>query len=154
MQQFLPVRKAFLLAALVFVFDFVLGTAVALQLNLSDPALGGPARDNWFTAGTPLSAPGVFMILYVILLVLATRQRWIGIAGIVGVTLLTLISGISWIADLNTGLLPRLIEHHLTISIVFTLVLLLATTMTTIMLGIATLFQQRRAYTRIATPQA
>jgi len=55
MQQFLPVRKAFLLAALVFVFDFVLGTAVALQLNLSDPAIGGTARDNWFTAGTPPS---------------------------------------------------------------------------------------------------
>jgi len=152
MQQFLPVRKAFLLAALVFVFDFVLGTAVALQQNLSDPAIGGTARDSWFTAGTPLSAPGVFMILYVILLVLATRQRWIGIVGTVGVTLMTLISGISWIADLNTGLLPRLIEHHVTILIVFTLALLLATTLTTVILGIATLILHRRAQTRVAIP--
>jgi hypothetical protein len=149
MQQFLLVRKAFLVAALVFVFDFVLGTAIALQLNLSDPAIGGAARDHWFTAGTPLSAPGLFMILYVIFLVLATRQRWIGISGIVGVSLLTLISGLSWIADLNTGLLQRLIEQHLTILIAFTLVLLLATTLTIVILGIATLILQRRAHTRV-----
>ena len=41
MQQFLPVRKAFLIAALVFVLNYVLGTAVVLQLNLSDPNIGG-----------------------------------------------------------------------------------------------------------------
>jgi hypothetical protein len=152
MQHFLQVRKAFLIAALVFVFDFVLGTAVALQLNLSDPAIGGSARDNWFTAGTPLSAPGTFMILYVVLLVLATRQRWIGIVGTVGVSLMTLISGVSWIADLNSGLLPRLFEQHLTLLTVFTLVLLLATTLTTVVLGIATLVQQKRTQTRVAIP--
>ena len=75
MRQFLPMRKAFLIVALVFVLNYVFGTAVALQMNLSDPGIGGAARDKWFSVDTPLGAPGWFMILYVILLVLAPRQR-------------------------------------------------------------------------------
>lgn len=146
MRPFLPVRKAFLIAALIFVLANVFGTAVAIQINLSDPAIGGSARDHWFTAGTPLSAPGVFMIVYVILLALATRQRWPGIVGIVGITLLALISGISWTADLNTGLLPRLIAQHLTMLTGTSLALLAITTLTVIVLGIATLILQRRTH--------
>ena len=113
MQQFLPVRKAFLIAALVFVLNYVLGTAVVLQLNLSDPGIGGSARDSWLASGTQLGAPAWFMVLYVILLVLATHQRWIGILGTAGVTLLTLMSGLSWIVD--WGMVLRVIEHHLTV---------------------------------------
>jgi hypothetical protein len=111
MPQFSPMRKAFLFAALIFVLDNIGATVIAMQMNLSDLAIGGAARDHWFTAGTPLTAPGVFMIPYVILLALATRKLWMGVIGIAGVSLLTLLSGISWIADLNTGLLPRLIEN-------------------------------------------
>src|SRR6266571_2643998 len=113
MQQFLPIRKAFLIAALVFVLNYVLGTAVVLQLNLSDPGIGGSARDSWLASGTQLGAPAWFMVVYVILLVLATRQWWIGILGTAGVTLLTLLSGLSWIVD--WGMVLRVIEHHLTV---------------------------------------
>jgi hypothetical protein len=99
MQQFLPLLKAFLIAAFVFVPNYVLGTAVVLQLNLSDPNIGGPARNSWSVSGTQLGAPAWFMVLYVMLQPLAARQRWIGILGTVGVTFLTLMSGLSWIAD-------------------------------------------------------
>lgn len=53
MQPFSPVRKAFLIAALIFVIDNIAGTVIAIQMNLSDPAIGGAARDHWLTAGTP-----------------------------------------------------------------------------------------------------
>lgn len=150
MRQLLQVRKAFLFAALIFILDFVFGTVVAIQLNLSDPAIGGAARDHWFTAGTPLSAPGVFMIPYVIFLVLATRQRWVGESGVVGVWLLTLVSGLSWIADLHTGLLPRLFENHLTVFTGLSLAVLAITTLTVVVLGIVTLIVQGRAHIRPA----
>ncbi len=150
MRQFLPVRKAFMIAALVFVLNYVLGTAIALQLNISDPGIGGSARDNWFTAGTPLGAPGWFMILYVILVLLATRQRWIGILGTAGVTLLTLISGLSWITD--WGLVLHVIQQHLTVLTGLAVVVLSVTTPTVVILGIATLIVQGRARTRVALP--
>jgi hypothetical protein len=142
--------KAFLIAALVFVLVNAFGTVVAIQMNLSDSAIGGIARDHWLTAGTPLSAPGVFLILYMILLALATRQRWPGIIGIAGVTLLTLISGISWVADLNTGLLPRLVAQHLTALTGTSLALLAVTTLAVVALGVATLILQRRTRIRAA----
>ncbi len=148
MNQFLPVRKAFLIAALVFVLNYVLGTAVVLQLNLSDPNIGGSARDSWLTSGTQLGAPAWFMVLYVILLVLATRQRWIGILGTAGVTLLTLMSGISWLVDY--GMVLRVIEHHLTLLTGFAVAVLIITTPTVVILGIATLIAQRRARMRVA----
>ena len=148
MNQLLPVRKAFLIAALVFVLNYVLGTVVVLQLNLSDPNIGGPARDSWLTSGTQLGAPAWFMVLYVILLVLATRQRWIGILGTAGVTLLTLMSGLSWLADY--GMLLRIIEHHLTVLTGLAVAVLIITTPTVVILGITTLIAQRRAHMRVA----
>jgi uncharacterized membrane protein (DUF4010 family) len=152
MRQLLQVRRAFLFAAFIFILDFVFGTVVSIQLNLSDPAIGGAARDHWLTAGTPLSAPGVFMIPYVIFLVLATRQRWMGIIGIAGVSLLTLISGISWIADLNTGLLPRLVKYHLTAFTALSLIVLALTTLAIVVLGIVALVLQGRTRMRPALP--
>ena len=149
MRQFLPMRKAFLIVALVFVLNYVFGTAVVLQKNLSDPGIGGAARDKWFSVGTPLGAPGWFMILYVILLVLATRQRWIGNIGIVGVSLLTLMSGLSWITD--WGLVLRLIQHHLTILTGLSLALLTVTTPTIVVLGILTLLLQRHVLMSVET---
>ena len=150
MRQFLLVRKAFLIVALVFVLNYVFGTAVVLQMNLSDPGIGGAARDKWFSVGTPLGAPGWFMILYVILLVLATRKRWIGNIGIVGVSLLTLMSGLSWTTD--WGLLLHIIQHHLTILTGLSLALLAVTTPAIVVLGILTLLLQRRAPENIAIP--
>jgi hypothetical protein len=148
MQPFSPVRKAFLIATLLFVLDNIGGTVIAIQMNLSDPAIAGAARDHWLTAGTPLSAPGVFMIPYVILLFLATRQRWMRVIGIAGVSFLTLISGISWIADLNTGLLPRLIEYHLNVFTGLSLIVLALATLAVLMLGIATLLLQGHVHMR------
>ena len=148
MNQLLPVRKAFLIAALVFVLNYVLGTVVVLQLNLSDPNIGGPARDSWLTSGTQLGAPAWFMVLYVILLVLATRQRWIGILGTAGVTLLTLMSGLSRLVDY--GMLLRIIEHHLTVLTGLAVAVLIITTPTVVILGITTLIAQRRAHMRVA----
>jgi len=142
MQQFLPVRKAFLIAALVFVLNYVFGTSVALQLNLSDPVIGGTSRDHWLTAGTPLNAPLGFLVPYVIFLLLATRQRWIGIIGTVGVSLLTLISALSWTTD--WVMVQRVIEHHLTILTGLTLGVLVVNYPTIIILGIVTLVQQGR----------
>jgi hypothetical protein len=148
MQQFLTVRKAFLIAAFVFVLNYVLGTAVVLQLNLSDPNIGGSARDSWLTTGTQLGAPAWFMVLYVILLVLATRLRWIGILGTAGVTLLTLMSGLSWLVDY--AMVLRVIEHHLTVLTGLAVAVLIITTPTVVILGIATLIAQRRARMRVA----
>ena len=148
MQQFLPMRKAFLIAAFVFVLNYVLGTVVVLQLNLSDPNIGGPARDSWLVSGTQLGAPAWFMVLYVILLVLATRQQWIGILGTAGVTLLTLMSGLSWIAD--WGMVLRVIEHHLTVLTGLAVGVLIVTIPTIVILGIATLIAQRHARMRVA----
>jgi hypothetical protein len=150
MQQFLPVRKAFLIAAFIFVLNYVFGTLVALQLNLSDPVIGGTSRDHWLTTGTPLNAPAGFMIIYVIFLLLATRQRWMGIIGIVGVSLLTLISALSLTTD--WGMVQRVIEHHLTILTGLTLAVLVATYPTIIILGIVTLIQQGRVSTSAAIP--
>ncbi|HXX78705.1 MAG TPA: hypothetical protein VEI53_09450 [Ktedonobacteraceae bacterium] len=148
MRQFLPIRKAFLIAAFVFVLNYVLGTAVVLQLNLSDPNIGGPARNSWLVTGTQLGAPAWFMVIYVIMLLLATRQRWIGILGTLGVTLLTLMSGLSWIAD--WGMVLRVIEHHLTMLTGLAVMVLIVTTPTVVILGIATLIVQRRSQMRVA----
>jgi len=148
MRQFLPIRKAFLIAAFVFVLNYVLGTAVVLQLNLSDPNIGGPARNSWLVTGTQLGAPAWFMVIYVIMLLLATRQRWIGILGTLGVTLLTLMSGLSWIAD--WGMVLRVIEHHLSVLTGLAVTVLIITTPTVVILGIATLIVQRRSQMRVA----
>jgi hypothetical protein len=147
MSQFLLMRKAFLLTTLVFVLDFVFGTAVALALSLSDPAIGS-ARNNWFANGTPLSAPGIFMVLYGVFLLLATRQRWIGTIGIVGITLLTLISGVASIADMN--ITQRVFEYHLTLLTALPLVVAFVTIPIVIILGILTLMLQVRARTHPA----
>ena len=148
MRQFLPIRKAFLIAAFVFVLNYVLGTAVVLQLNLSDPNIGGPARNSWLVTGTQLGAPAWFMVIYVIMLLLATRQRWIGILGTLGVTLLTLMSGLSWIAD--WGMVLRVIDHHLSVLTGLAVTVLIITTPTVVILGIATLIVQRRSHMRVA----
>ena len=148
MQQFLPIRKAFLIAAFIFVLNYVLGTVVVLQLDLSDPNIGDPARDSWLLSGTQLGAPAWFMLLYVILLVLATRQRWVGILGTAGITLLTLMSGLSWIVDWDMVL--RVIDHHLTVFTGLVVAVLIVTTPTILILGIATLIAQRRARVRVA----
>jgi hypothetical protein len=150
MQQFLPIRKAFLIAAFIFVLNYMLGTATVLQLNLSDPNIGGPARDSWLVSGTQLGAPAWFMVLYVILLALAARQRWIGTLGIAGVTLLTLMSGLSWIVD--WGMVLRVIEHHLTVFTGLAVAVLIITTPTVVILGIATLLMQRHVQKRVAIP--
>ena len=150
MQQFLPVRKAFLIAALIFVLNYVLGTAVVLQLNLSDPGIGGSARDSWLASGTQLGGPAWFMVLYVILLVLATRQRWIGILGTAGVTLLTLMSGLSLIPD--HGMVLRVIAHHLTILTGLAVAVLVVMIPTVVVLGTATLVLQGRVRMRAAIP--
>jgi hypothetical protein len=88
------------------------------------------------------------MVLYVILLVLATRQRWIGILGTAGVTLLTLMSGLSWIVD--WGMVLRVIEHHLTVLTGLAVAVLIVTTPTIVILGIVTLILQGRARKRVA----
>jgi len=150
MRQFFPIRKAFLITAFVFVLNYMLGTAVVLWLNLSDPNIGGQARNSWLVSGTQLGAPAWFMVVYVISLVLATRERWIGVLGTVAVTLLTLMSGLSWIAD--WGMPLRLIEHHLTILTGFAVTVLIITTPTIVILGIATLIMQRRARVSLAIP--
>jgi hypothetical protein len=139
MRPFLPVRKAFLLTALIFLLDSVLGTVIALALNLSDPAIGS-ARESWFTTGTALSAPGIFMIVYVLFLLLATRQRWLGTVGIVGVTLMTL--SIASIADMD--LTRHFFEQHPAWLPLFSLVVLFVMVPVTILLGIVVLIQQMR----------
>jgi len=148
MRPLLPLRKAFLIAALVFVLNYVFGTLVALQLNLSDPGIGGTSRDHWLTTGTPLAAPAGFMVLYVLFLLLATRKLWMGIIGIVGVSLLTLISALSWITD--WGMVHRVIEQHLTVLTGLTLGVLVITYPTIIILGIVTLSQQGRVRQKLA----
>ena len=100
------------------------------------------------TSGTQLGAPAWFMAFYVILLVLATSQRWIGMLGTAGVTLLTLMSGLSWLVDY--GMVLRVIEHHLTVLTGLAVAVLIITTPTVVILGIATLIAQRRAYMRVA----
>lgn len=150
MQHFLPVRKAFLIVTLVYVCNFVLGTLVAVALNLSvDPTLGS-VRNTWFASGTPLSAPGVFMIPYVIFLVLATRHRWMGVIGVAGVTLLTLISGMASLADRD--MVQRALAQQPAILTGMTLMALFITIPTIVILGILTLIWQWRLRTRPALP--
>jgi hypothetical protein len=150
MQHFLVVRKAFLIATLVYACNFVLGTVVAVALNLSaDPTLGS-ASNTWFASGTPLSAPGVFMIPYVIFLVLVTRQHWMGTVGVAGVTLLTLISGMASLADRD--MVQRALTQQPAILTVVTLVVLFITIPTIVILGILTLIWQWRVRTRPALP--
>jgi len=140
MHSFTAERKLFLIAALVFLFEFVLGTIVALQLNLSDPGVGGSVREHWMLNGTPITAPLVFMIPYVIFLVLAFRQRWVGTLGIVGLTLMTLASGLSWIAD--HGMVQRVIQQHLNPGTGVSVALLVLATPAIVVLGILTLVQR------------
>ena len=72
----------------------------------------------------------------------------IGILGTTGVTLLTLLSGLSWIVD--GGMVLRVIEHHLTVLTGLAVAVLVVTTPTVVILGIATLIAQGRARTRVA----
>lgn len=143
MQSFGIERKLFLIAALVFVLEFELGIVVAYQLNLSDPAIGGSVRDHWMTAGTQITAPLVFMVPYVLFLLLAFFQRWVGMAGVVGVTLLTLISGLSWIPD--HGMVQRVLEQHLKLWTGLTVALLALATPAIVVLGILSLLRQQGA---------
>ena len=86
------------------------------------------------------------------MLLLATRQRWIGILGIAGVSLLTLMSGLSWIAD--WGMVLRVIEHHLTVLTGLAVAVLIVTTPTVVVLGIVTLILQGRARMAAIAPGA
>jgi len=137
MRSFGIERKLFLIASLVFVLEFGLGTVVALQFNLS-------GADLWLTDGTALTAPGVFMVPYMLFLLLAFRRRWVGTVGVVGVTLQTLISGLSWIPD--HGLVQQVLAQHLNFWTGLTVALLVLATPTTVVLGILTLVQQRKAH--------
>jgi hypothetical protein len=138
--SFTTERKLLLLAAVGFLCEFVLGTLVALQLNLSDPGIGGSARDHWLTNSTPVTVPLVFMILYVVFLVLAFRPRWVGTLGAVGLTVLTLASGISLISD--HSMVQRVVEQHLNLWTGATVALLMFVTPATVVLGILTLVGQ------------
>ncbi|HLV97484.1 MAG TPA: hypothetical protein VKT82_02300 [Ktedonobacterales bacterium] len=141
MQSFSISRKLFLIAALVFILQFELGTVVAYQLNLADPGIGGSVRNHWMTAGTPITAPLVFMAPYILFLVLAFRRRWVGTLGVVGVTVLALISGLSWIPD--HGMVQRVLEQHLNLWTGLTVALLALATPIIVVLGILTILRQR-----------
>lgn len=143
MQSFGIERKFFLIAALVFVLEFELGTVVAYQLNLSDPGIGGSVRDYWMVAGTPITAPLVFMVPYVLFLLLAFFQRWVGTVGVVGVTLLALISGLAWIPD--HGMAQRVLEQHLNLWTGLTMALLALATPAIVVMGFLSLLRQRGA---------
>jgi hypothetical protein len=101
MEQFTSLRKAFVIAGVVFVANWALGTAVALAINLYDPSpdVAAHARDSWVSPGTAISAPLVFMAPYVLFLALATRKRWVGAAGTAIVMALSLISNLSAMPD-------------------------------------------------------
>jgi len=149
MRSFLPVRRVFLIAALVFVLDAVFATVVALQLNLSDPAIGpGIAKDTWFLTGTSISAPGVFMIVYLVFLLLATRRGWVGVVGSVVITLQTLVSGLSLISD--WGAMQRALEQHLTVLTGLAVGICLLAMPIIVISGTATLVFQWRGRSRIA----
>jgi hypothetical protein len=132
-----------LIAGLAFVLNAILGIAVSLQLNLSDPLLGGSSRDHWLTSGTPLTAPVPFMVAYALFLLLATREHWVGIVGIVLVSLLTLVSALSLTAD--WPMVQRVIEQHLTLGTGFVAGVLVVLYPAVVALGIATLAAQRHA---------
>ena len=144
MNSFATERKLFLIAALLFVLEFELGTVVAYQLDLSDPLIGGSSRDHWMTAGTPLSASGVFMLPSILFLLLAFRQHWIGIIGIAGLTLLALIAGLSWIP--NHGMVQRVLTQHLTLWTSVPLAMLALLTPAIVLLGILALLRERAAW--------
>jgi len=146
MQPLLPVRKAFLLAALVYVLNAMFSLVVALVLNLTDPAISGTARETWFPNGTALTAPGFFLILFVLMLGLATRTHWLGVIGSVGLTLLAVISGMATLAD--WGMVQRIFADYLNIATALSVVLLFVSIPATAILGIMTLVLQWRARAR------
>ncbi len=148
MRPSLSVRKAFLLAALVYVLNAVFSLAVALLLNLTDPEIPGTARETWFSNGTALTAPGFFLILFVLFLGLAIRPRWLGIIGTVGVTVLAVISGMATLAD--WGMVQRIFAYHMNIATVLSVALLFVSIPATAMLGIMTLVLQWRSRTKVA----
>ena len=146
----LPVRKAFLIAALVFVLNYVLGTAVVLQLNLSDPGIGGSARDTWLASGTQLGAPAWFMV------------SLCDLAGACDTSAMdwhpwyrgchTAYLDVGSFVDSRLGMVLRVIEHHLTVLTGLAVAVLVVTTPTVVILGIATLIEQGRARMRVAIP--
>lgn len=148
MQSFGIERKLFLIAALVLVLACEAGLVVGFQLNLPDPVFGGSVRGHWVTAGTPLTAPPVFIVPYSLFLVLAFRQRWVGTVGIVGVTALALLSGLFWIPD--RGMVQRVLAQHLAVWIGLPLALLALSTPAIMLLGVLTLLRQRGAQGRAA----
>jgi len=150
MRPFFLVRRVFLIAALAFILDAVFATALALQLNLSDPAIGpGTARDTWFLTGTSFSAPGVFMIVYIVFFLLATRRGWVGIVGSVVITLQTLVSGLSLISD--WGAMQRALEQHLTVLMGLAVGIFFLAMPLIVISGMATLVLQWRGRSRVAT---
>lgn len=116
MHSFATERKLFLIAALAFLFEFVLGSIVALRLNLSDPGVGGSVRDHWMTNATPITDPLVFMVPYIVFLVLA------------------LAFGLSWIPD--HGMVQQGLDQHLNPWTGVTVALLMLATPAMVVLGI------------------
>ena len=88
------------------------------------------------------------MIIYMLFLLLATRQRWIGTIGSTGVTLMTTISGMASIADMD--LTRHFFGQHPAWLTVLPLVVLFVMMPIIILLGIVVLIQQVRTRTRPA----
>ncbi len=90
-------RRGLLAVAILLWIETWIGTAVAVHKKLPY-GLGGHGRpDNvWGDfvggGGTALSPPLAIVLLFAILILLATRRRWPGVAGMVGLTLLAILS--------------------------------------------------------------
>lgn len=110
------------------------------HVHLADPEIPGTARETWFSKRTALNTPVFFLILFVLLLGLATRPSWPGIIGIVGVTVLALISGMATLAD--SGMVQHIFANHLNIATVLSLALLFISIPATAILGTMSLVLQ------------
>lgn len=86
-------RKLLLAVAIVLWIELWIGTAVAVNKGLPY-GLGGHGHPNnvWGDfvggGGTALSPPLFIVVLFTILIALATRRGWIRVIGVVGLTLL------------------------------------------------------------------
>jgi hypothetical protein len=139
-------QQAFVIAGLAFVLNAIFGTLVSLQLNLSDPLIGGSSREHWLTTGTPLAAPPPFVVAYAVFLALATRERWVGTVSVILVSLLTLISALSLTSD--WPMVQRVVAHHWTVGSALALGMLAVLYPTIVVLGIVTLAQRVRTRSR------
>lgn len=104
LKRTLNIQKSLIVVSLFLLGEFVISTLIAVQRNL--PAeLGGKtgktAAAEFLTNGTAISPPAVFCLVLVLFIIFVSlpRPRWLGVLGVVGLLLLSVVGLITGLGE-------------------------------------------------------